>query len=140
MINITPILFFNSFLQISSVGMAKEDAANIFGADCIAVIKQNILDTDRGVCEGNEEGFIQVIYRKKNYEILGATIVSPVAGELIAEIGVAMKSGLTFDMMATVMHTYPSHSFALQAMAAEVYYDKLVKSKRILNLLKKIGL
>ena len=100
MINITPILFFNSFLQISSVGMAKEDAANIFGADCIAVIKQNILDTDRGVCEGNEEGFIQVIYRKKNYEILGATIVSPVAGELIAEIGVAMKSGLTFDMMA----------------------------------------
>lgn len=126
--------------EISSVGMAKEDAANIFGADCIAVIKQNILDTDRGVCEGNEEGFIQVIYRKKNYEILGATIVSPVAGELIAEIGVAMKSGLTFDMMATVMHTYPSHSFALQAMAAEVYYDKLVKSKRILNLLKKIGL
>ena len=49
-----------------------------------------------------------------------------------------MKSRLTFDMLATVMYTYPSHSFALQAMAADVYYDKLVKNKRILNFLKKI--
>ena len=120
--------------------MTKEAALETFGADRIAIKKQHILKTDRGICEGNEEGFIQVIYRKKNYEILGATIVSPVAGELIAEIGVAMKSHLTFDMLATVMHTYPSHSFTLQAMAADVYYDKLAKSKRLLNFLKKIGL
>jgi hypothetical protein len=51
-----------------------------------------------------------------------------------------MKTGLSFDMLATVMHTYPSHSFALQAMAAEVYYEKLVKMKGLLNFLKRIGL
>ena len=60
--------------------------------------------------------------------------------ELIAEIAVAMKTKLSFDMLATVMHCYPAHSFALQSMAAEVYYEKLSKSKRLLNVLKRIGL
>jgi hypothetical protein len=63
-----------------------------------------------------------------------------VAGELIGEITMMMKTGMTFDMLATVMHTYPSHSFALQAMAAELYYEKLVKLKPILNFLKRLGL
>ena len=59
---------------------------------------------------------------------------------MIAEMSVAMKTNLSFDMLATVMHTYPSYSFALQSMAAEVYYEKLLKLKGILKFLKKLGL
>lgn len=68
---------------------------------------KRVKDTDRGVCEGVQEGFVKIVYKKKGYKILGASIASPVAGELIAEIAVAMKTGLSFDMLATVMHTYP---------------------------------
>jgi len=126
--------------EISSVGLKEKEARAKFGDKKVSVAFRRLCDTDRGVCEGNEEGFIKIVYHSRSYKILGATIASPVAGELISEISVAMKTGLTFDMLATVMHTYPSHSFTLQAMAAEVYYKKLVKSKPLLNFLKWLGL
>ena len=126
--------------EVASVGLTEKEAKDEFGNDKIAVAFQRVDETDRGVCEGLKEGFIKIIYKSKGYKILGATIASPVAGELIAEIAVAMKTGLSFDMLATVTHTYPSHSFALQSMAANVYYEKLGKSKSLLNFLKRVGL
>jgi len=125
--------------QIASVGLTEKDAKDQFGEGKVAVAFKEIKETDRAICDGVEEGFIKIIYMKRGYKILGACIMSPVAGELIAEISVAMKAGMTFDMLATVVHTYPSHSFAIQSMAAELYYDKLVKLKPILNFLKRIG-
>jgi pyruvate/2-oxoglutarate dehydrogenase complex dihydrolipoamide dehydrogenase (E3) component len=126
--------------QIASVGMTEEEAKKEYGSKKVGVAFQEVKETDRGICDNIDEGYIKVVYLKKNYKILGASIMSPVAGELIAEICVAMKNGMSFDMMATVIHTYPSHSFALQSMAAELYYDKLVKLRPILNFLKWIGL
>lgn len=126
--------------QVASVGFTEEAAKKEYGASKVCVAFKELKETDRAICDNVEEGFIKVVYLKKNYKILGASISSPVAGELIAEVSVAMKNGMSFDMLATVIHTYPSHSFALQAMAAELYYDKLVKLRPILNFLKRIGL
>ena len=126
--------------QVASVGLTVDAAKTEYGSSKVKVAFKEIKETDRGVCDGINEGFIKVVYLKRNYKVLGATIVSPVAGELIGEITMMMKTGMTFDMLATVMHTYPSHSFALQAMAAELYYEKLVKLKPILNFLKLLGL
>lgn len=120
--------------------MTEEAAKQALGEDAVQVSIQYVKDTDRGVCDDVKGGLIKIIYQKKGYKILGATIMSPGAGEMIAEISVAMKTNLTFDMLATVMHTYPSYSFALQSMAAEVYYNKLLKLKGILKFLKKLGL
>lgn len=126
--------------EIASIGLTEKEARAEYGDKKICVAFQLVNETDRGICEGVKEGFIKIVYKKKGYQILGASISSPVAGELIAEIAVAMKTKLSFDMLATVMHTYPSHSFALQSMAAEVYYEKLGKSKPLLNFLKRVGL
>lgn len=126
--------------EVASIGLTEKEARAEFGDKKIAVAFTRVSDTDRGICESVKEGFIKIIYKKKGYKIVGATIASPVAGELISEIAVAMKTGLSFDMLATVTHTYPSHSFALQSMAAEVYYDKLVKLKPLLSIAKKLGL
>jgi pyruvate/2-oxoglutarate dehydrogenase complex dihydrolipoamide dehydrogenase (E3) component len=126
--------------EVSSIGLTEKEAKAEFGDKKVAVAFQLVNETDRGICEGTKEGYIKIVYKKRGNKILGASIVSPVAGELIAEISMAMKTGLSFDMLATVMHTYPSHSFALQSMAAVVYYDKLVKSKPLLNFLKRLRL
>ena len=126
--------------QVASVGMTEADAVDEYGNGKIAVAFKAIKETDRGICDNVDEGYIKIVYLKRGYKILGACIMSPVAGESIAEISVAMKAGMSFDQLATVIHTYPSHSFAIQAMAAELYYDKLVKLKPILNLLKWFGL
>lgn len=125
--------------QVASVGLTEEAAKNEYGASKVGVAFKEIKETDRGICSGDNEGFIKVIYLKKGLKVVGATIVSTVAGELISEITMMMKTSMSFDQLATVMHTYPSHSFALQVMAAELYYDKLVKLKPVLNFLKRLG-
>lgn len=126
--------------EVASVGMSEAQARAELGDGAVSIAFKKLSEVDRAVCEGEKEGFIKIVYKTKGYQILGATVMSPVAGEMIAEICVAMKTKLSFDMLATVMHSYPAYSFALQAMAAELYYDKLVKNKRLYNFLTQIGL
>ena len=77
---------------------------------------------DCDICDGEEDGFIKIVYMNKNYRILIASVVSPTAGELISEIATAMRANLSFDQMATVIHSYPAYSIALQMMAFDVNY------------------
>lgn len=110
------------------------------GAENVAVKFQSLKHVDRAICDGEEEGFIKVVYSSNNYQILGATVMSPAAGELISEIGVAMKAKMAFPDLSLVIHSYPTYSIALQMMASEVNYEKTLKSKALLNILKWIGL
>lgn len=122
------------------MGLTEEAAVAEYGESAVGVAKQEMSEVDRAICEGEEDGFIKIVYSKKNYRILGATVVSPSASELISELSVAIKTKLTFDQLATVIHSYPAYSIALQIMAGEVYYEKTLKLKPILDILKRIGL
>lgn len=126
--------------EAASVGLTEEQAIEQYSAEKVSTRTVPISSVDRAECASESDGFIKIVYKTKNYEILGATIVSTAAGEMISEIAVAMKTNLKLDQLATVMHAYPTYSFALQALAAEVYYEKLGKSKGLLNVLKKLGL
>lgn len=127
-------------MQVSSIGLTEDLAKVEYGADNVAVAFQSMSHVDRAICDGEEDGFIKIVYSKKNYSILGATVMSPAAGELISEIGVAMKAKMSLDQLATVIHSYPAYSIALQMMASEVNYEKTLKSKGLLNFLKRLGL
>lgn len=120
--------------------MTEELAKIDYGVDSVAVAYQEMNHVDRAICDGEEQGFIKIVYSKKNYQILGATVMSPAAGELISEIGVAMKANMPFPDLATVIHSYPAYSIALQMMASKVNYEKTLKSKTLLDVLKWIGL
>lgn len=126
--------------EVASIGLTEKRAIEKHGADRVAVSFKRIADVDRAACCDEADGFLKVVYDAKNYRILGATIVSTSAGEIVSEISVAMKAKMGFDQLATVMHAYPTYSIALQTMAAEVYYEKLAKSKGLYNFLKKLGL
>jgi pyruvate/2-oxoglutarate dehydrogenase complex dihydrolipoamide dehydrogenase (E3) component len=96
---------------------------------------------DRAVCEGDEaEGFIKVVCRASDLRLLGATVVAPGAGEIIAEFSVAISAKLKLPALAKVMHVYPAISLAVQQLAADVYYDGLEQSMPLYNALGKLGL
>ena len=59
---------------------------------------------------------------------------------MISEINVAIQAKLPFPDLAKVMHPYPSYAFALQVMAADLYYEKTMKLKWLYDILKKLGL
>eukprot|EP00986_Skeletonema_menzelii_P011296 scaffold5797_cov142-Skeletonema_menzelii.AAC.3 len=127
--------------EIASIGLTEDEAVIQHGENKVSVSFRKLSQVDRAICEDADmHGFLKIVYKTKSKQILGATIMAPSAGELISEIAVAKESKLPFDKLSTVMHAYPSYSIALQQMAAEVYYDKLKKSKTLYDVLKKIGL
>ena len=127
--------------EVASFGLTEQAARDQYGDGKVSVSFRPLSKVDRAVCEGTEaHGFIKIIYQTRSKQILGATIMSPSAGELISEVSVAKDAKLSFDQLSTVMHSYPSYSIALQQMAADVYYDKLKKSKFLYDVLKKFGL
>jgi len=125
--------------EVSSVGLKEAQAIEQFSKNNVGIAFQKMSHVDRAQCESETEGFIKIIYNKKNYQILGATIMGPSAGEMISEIGVAMYNKMPFDKLSSVTHSYPTYSIAIQIMATDVLYEKTLKMKGILNFLKKLG-
>lgn len=127
--------------EVASFGLTERAARERYGEGLVSASFRPLAKIDRAVCEGkNRHGFIKIVYQSKTKQILGATIVAPVAGELVSELAVAKDAKLSLDRLSTVMHSYPSYSIALQQMAADVYYDKLKKNKSLYDVLKKAGL
>lgn len=127
--------------EVATIGYSEAAARAEFGDKAVAVSTLRLDEVDRAVCDDATKGVIKVVYSSKGKKkILGATIMAPVAGELISEISVAMNAGMAFPNLAKAVHPYPSYAFALQSMAAEVYYEDLGKLRWLLNFLKRLGL
>jgi pyruvate/2-oxoglutarate dehydrogenase complex dihydrolipoamide dehydrogenase (E3) component len=127
--------------EVATIGYSEVAAKKEFGEDKVLVSTMRLDKVDRAVCDDATKGIIKVVYsRKGKKKILGATIMAPVAGELISEISVAMSAGMGFPSLAKAVHPYPSYAFALQAMAAEVYYEDVGKYRWVYNVLKRLGL
>ena len=77
-------------------------------------------DVDRAITDGEEEGFVKIHIQEGNDKILGATIVSRHAGEMINEITLAMVAGIGLKTIARVIHSYPTQAEAIR-QAADAY-------------------
>ena len=51
--------------------------------------------------------------------MVGAIVVSKVAGETINELALAIDRGLTLSDLASTIHVYPTYGFAVQQLAAD---------------------
>ena len=74
-------------------------------------------NVDRAVLEGEDEGFVKVHIRKGSGKVLGATIVSKRAGEMIGEFTLAMMAGIDLAQLSHLIHPYPTRSEALGHIA-----------------------
>jgi len=74
----------------------------------------------RAIGIGRTEGFSKTLY-DKNHRIIGAAAVGVNAGELIAEMGLAIEMGCEAEDIALTIHAHPtlSESFAFSAEAYE---------------------
>jgi pyruvate/2-oxoglutarate dehydrogenase complex dihydrolipoamide dehydrogenase (E3) component len=64
-------------------------------------------EIDRAIADDQTEGMVKVITSPRG-KILGACIVGPHAGELIAEYSLAMSAGLSLSALSKTIHLYPS--------------------------------
>jgi pyruvate/2-oxoglutarate dehydrogenase complex dihydrolipoamide dehydrogenase (E3) component len=92
--------------EVARVGLSVEEAT----AKGIAfeVTRHELAHVDRAIADGETRGFIKVLTRPGSDRILGATIVAPQAGELIAEYVLAMTHGLGLKKLMGTIHIYPT--------------------------------
>ena len=57
---------------------------------------------------------------EKTDQVLGAHLIGPHAGELIAEIGIAMEFGASSEDIARTCHAHPTFSEAVKEAALSV--------------------
>lgn len=74
----------------------------------------------RALCIGRDEGLTKLIIDEKTHRVIGGAAVGPNAGELVAEIGLAIEMGCDVEDIALTVHAHPTLSETV-AMAAEVY-------------------
>ena len=76
-----------------------------------------LAEVDRCVLDGESEGFARVHLRRGTDTILGATIVGRHAGEMIAELALAMTAGLGLGVIGRTIHPYPTRTEAVRKLA-----------------------
>jgi len=79
------------------------------------------LANSRAKVNSETEGFVKIISDEKTDKVLGASIISSVAGTMIAELSIAMEFGASAEDIARTCHAHPTHSEAIKeaAMAVE---------------------
>ncbi|MDR3477937.1 MAG: dihydrolipoyl dehydrogenase [Gammaproteobacteria bacterium] len=74
----------------------------------------------RSLAIGRDEGMTKLIIDEATNRVIGAGIVGPNAGELIAEVGLAIEMGCDVEDVSLTIHPHPTLSETI-AMAAEVF-------------------
>lgn len=74
----------------------------------------------RSLALGRDEGMTKLLFDKESNRILGAAIVGPNAGDLIAECALAIEMGCDAEDIGLTIHPHPTLSETV-AMAAEVF-------------------
>jgi pyruvate/2-oxoglutarate dehydrogenase complex dihydrolipoamide dehydrogenase (E3) component len=98
--------------EVAHVGLYEKDLEeqNIG----FATFTREFSDVDRGIVDGETEGFVKIHVKKGTDQILGATIVGSHAGDMISEITVAMQAGMGLGKLANVIHPYPTAAEAIR--------------------------
>jgi len=66
------------------------------------------------------EGFVKIIADEKTDKVLGVSIISSLAGTMIAELAVAMEFGASSEDIARTAHAHPTHTEAVKEAALAV--------------------
>jgi dihydrolipoamide dehydrogenase len=74
----------------------------------------------RAVGIGRTEGFTKLLFDEATHRVVGAGIVAPNAGDLIAEVALAIEMGCEAADIGLTIHPHPTLSESV-GMAAEVY-------------------
>ena len=82
--------------------------------------KFSFMANSRAKAIDDAEGFVKILADAKSDKVLGAHLIGPHAGELIAEIGVAMEFGASSEDIARTCHAHPTFSEAVKEAALSV--------------------
>jgi len=108
-----------TYPEVASVGKTEEELKE-------AGIEYNkgsfpFAANSRARANGSSEGFVKVLADKTTDKILGAHIIGPNAGEMIAEAVLGMEYGASSEDIARTCHAHPTLSEAFKEACMDTY-------------------
>jgi len=82
--------------------------------------KFSFMANSRAKAINEAEGFVKILSDEKTDKVLGAHMIGNHAGEMIAEIAIAMEFGASSEDIARTCHAHPTFSEALKEAALSV--------------------
>jgi len=101
--------------EVAHVGLYEKEAQDK-GFD-VLTLTVPLSDVDRAMIDGEAEGFARVHLQRGTDSILGATIVSRHAGEMISELSLAITAGAGLSTIGRAIHPYPTLAEAIKRLA-----------------------
>ncbi|MGP1667054.1 MAG: FAD-dependent oxidoreductase, partial [Rhodanobacter sp.] len=119
--------------EIAHVGLYVREA-NALGIP-VKTFTVPMHEVDRSITDSEQSGFVKIHIRDGTDRLLGATIVSRHAGDMINQITTAMVAGAGLRTLAKVVHAYPTKSEAIREAA--LAYNRTRVTPRVIARLRR---
>jgi len=104
--------------EVASVGIsmatAQERGLNVVTASA------DPAETARGYIHDFHDGALKLIADRDRGVLIGATLVTPRAGEILGELVLALKAGTPLSLLADVIHPFPAFNRVLGAVLQDL--------------------
>ena len=97
--------------EIASVGLTEQEAKKK-GIQAVTA-KQNLYSNARTMIATKERGFIKVVADLESRKIIGAQLMCERAGDIVAELSLAINNGLSPEDMLASVRPHPSYCEAI---------------------------
>ena len=104
--------------EVASVGLS-EAAARSGGID-VAVATADPAETARGYIHDFHGGTLKLVADRKRGVLIGATLVTPRAGEILGELLLAVKVATPVRTLADLIHPFPAFNRVLGAVLGDL--------------------
>ena len=104
--------------EVASVGLS-EAAARARGLDVVSA-SADPAESARGYIHDFHKGALKLVGDRERGVLIGATLVTPRAGEIVGELVLAIKLGTPLQTLADVIHPFPAFNRVLGASLDEL--------------------
>jgi pyruvate/2-oxoglutarate dehydrogenase complex dihydrolipoamide dehydrogenase (E3) component len=104
--------------EVAAVGLS-EAAARTKGID-VVIANADPAETARGYIHDFHRGALKLVADRDRGVLVGATLVTPRAGEILGELILAIKLGTSLQALADVIHPFPAFNRVLGASLQEI--------------------
>jgi pyruvate/2-oxoglutarate dehydrogenase complex dihydrolipoamide dehydrogenase (E3) component len=111
--------------ETARVGLTEKEARQRY-AD-VKIWRLDVKENDRALAEDETQGFVKLVCAGRKEKIVGAHLVAPRAGELIHEIALAMRQGLSAAALGGLVHVYPTFTQITQQAGVEAILASLAR-------------
>jgi pyruvate/2-oxoglutarate dehydrogenase complex dihydrolipoamide dehydrogenase (E3) component len=116
--------------EVASVGLS-ESAARARGID-VVVATADPAEAVRGFIHDFHQGALKLVGDRQRGVLIGATLVTPRAGEIIGELVLAIKLAIPLTTLADVIHPFPAFNRmlgeSLEALAGKMAPQAAVRT------------